>query len=215
MTSAFNASAFDDITDDNFQSKIAVTKSRVISAFCILSYQSAKQRLQERGLSDKEIESLSTYQIVVPYLISRIRQIYDLMCVVVTFERNESHTALPFDEFGITDLNLSTGDFWLNWMVPWSYSAHNAYLRMSQTVDRLKIVEAVRYYAAVHDGKLPESLDAIKEVPVPKNCAVTGKPYKYRLEGKKITIDFNSFKDHSDDNKEPQKTNSRMEIILE
>jgi hypothetical protein len=54
--------------------------------------------------------------------------------------------------------------------------------RLDRRVAALRVVEAVRLYAAAHDGKLPESLDRITEVPVPLD-PVTGKSFGYRLEG--------------------------------
>jgi hypothetical protein len=48
--------------------------------------------------------------------------------------------------------------------------------------DCLRLIEAIRLYAYDHNGKLPEKLEAIDEVPVPPN-PMTGKPFTYRLEG--------------------------------
>ena len=48
--------------------------------------------------------------------------------------------------------------------------------------DCLRLIEAIRLYAYDHNGKLPEKLEAIDEVPVPPN-PMTGKPFAYRLEG--------------------------------
>jgi hypothetical protein len=53
--------------------------------------------------------------------------------------------------------------------------------RNDRKVALLRTVEAVRYYAAEHDGKLPPYLGAIKEVSVPTD-PVTGKAFGYRLE---------------------------------
>jgi hypothetical protein len=46
----------------------------------------------------------------------------------------------------------------------------------------LRCVEAVRLYAATHDGKLPARLEDIREVPIPIN-PMTGQAFGYRLEG--------------------------------
>jgi hypothetical protein len=53
--------------------------------------------------------------------------------------------------------------------------------RTDRKVALLRTVEAVRFYAAEHDGKLPPDLGAIKDVPVPLD-PVTGKAFEYRLE---------------------------------
>jgi hypothetical protein len=46
----------------------------------------------------------------------------------------------------------------------------------------LRTIEALRFYAATHDSKLPPSLAAIKEVPIPLD-PVTGKSFEYQLVG--------------------------------
>ncbi len=45
-----------------------------------------------------------------------------------------------------------------------------------------RVIEAIRLYAANHEGKLPPTLAHIKEVPLPV-CPVTGKSFEYRLDG--------------------------------
>ena len=54
--------------------------------------------------------------------------------------------------------------------------------RLDRRVAALRVVEAIRMYAAAHGGELPDSLDRITEVPVPLD-PVTGKPFGYHLEG--------------------------------
>jgi hypothetical protein len=56
-----------------------------------------------------------------------------------------------------------------------------AQARLDQRLGLLRCVEALRLYAAEHDGKLPAKLDDIK-LPLPVD-AVTGKPFVYELKG--------------------------------
>ena len=55
-------------------------------------------------------------------------------------------------------------------------------MRLDRRVAALRVVEAIRLYAASHDGKLPEELIQITEVPVPEDPA-TGKPFEYCRDG--------------------------------
>jgi hypothetical protein len=59
--------------------------------------------------------------------------------------------------------------------------------RLDRKFAALRCVEAVRLYAAAHGGKLPATLGAVKEVPVPDD-PMTGRPFEYRLEGGKATL---------------------------
>lgn len=45
----------------------------------------------------------------------------------------------------------------------------------------LRVIEAIRLYAANHKGKLPATLEDIKEVPLPV-CPLSGKSFVYRVE---------------------------------
>jgi hypothetical protein len=52
--------------------------------------------------------------------------------------------------------------------------------KLEREIDALRIIEAIRDYAAVHDSQLPESLAKIVDVPIP-NDPFTGKPFHYEV----------------------------------
>jgi hypothetical protein len=56
-----------------------------------------------------------------------------------------------------------------------------AQARLEQRIGLLRHVEALRLYAAEHDGRLPQTLAEVS-VPLPDD-PITGKPYLYKLEG--------------------------------
>jgi hypothetical protein len=60
--------------------------------------------------------------------------------------------------------------------------------RLERQLVALRLIEAIRLYAANHDGKLPQDLADIKEVPLPV-CPVTGKSFVYRLEGARAFLE--------------------------
>jgi hypothetical protein len=64
--------------------------------------------------------------------------------------------------------------------LPAVHKVFGAQARIDRRIAALRCVEAVRLYAASHDGKLPATLGAIKEVPVPADPYL-GKPFVYRL----------------------------------
>jgi hypothetical protein len=63
--------------------------------------------------------------------------------------------------------------------------------RLDRRVAALRVVEAIRMYAAAHGGALPESLDKITDVPVPLD-PVTGKAFGYHLEGGRAEVSGSS-----------------------
>jgi hypothetical protein len=67
-----------------------------------------------------------------------------------------------------------------------------AQARIDRRIAALRCVEAVRLYAAAHDGKLPSSLEAIKDAPTPSD-PVTGKPFDYKLVGDRAFMSCTPF----------------------
>ena len=73
-------------------------------------------------------------------------------------------------------------------LLPAVNKCRDASVRSQRRIDLLRVVEALRLYAAEHEGKLPSALDDIKEVPIPLD-PVSGKPFGYKLEGGTATLD--------------------------
>jgi hypothetical protein len=67
-----------------------------------------------------------------------------------------------------------------------------AHVRIDRRIAALRCVEAVRLYAAAHDGKLPPSLAEIKDAPVPLD-PVTGKPFDYHVAGDRAFLSCTPF----------------------
>ncbi|MDR2168816.1 MAG: hypothetical protein LBP59_01580 [Planctomycetaceae bacterium] len=197
-------------------------RSRVISLFCAFSYQLAKERLRKRGLSDEKINSLSIYQVIAPYAMEEISNVYDMLSVSATLPESERNGEKIFiKSISEADKKLimcSSVDILIGFIFRDLGSSHKQIIEWTdQLYDLIKIIEAIRYYAAVYDGKLPESLDAIKETPVPKICLLSGKPYVYKVEGKTITIDYTAGFDYTDSRGgfDNSKLDSRLELVVE
>jgi len=69
--------------------------------------------------------------------------------------------------------------------------------RLERNMAALQCVEAIRLYAAVHNGKFPNELSDITQVPVPNN-PVTQKPLIYRRTGSKAILEAPSKKEQED-----------------
>jgi hypothetical protein len=66
-------------------------------------------------------------------------------------------------------------------LVPFLHKVRKAQGRLEQRIALLRHVEALRMYAADHDGKLPATLAEVS-VPLPPD-PYTGRPFRYSLEG--------------------------------
>ena len=65
-------------------------------------------------------------------------------------------------------------------------------VQADRRIAALRCVEAVRFYAAGHDGKFPASFDDVKDVPVPDD-PVTGKPFSYHVAGERAFLSATPF----------------------
>jgi hypothetical protein len=73
-------------------------------------------------------------------------------------------------------------------LLPMAISPLYSFVATDRQFAALRCIEALRMYAAAHNGELPATLDEITEVPIPLN-PVTGRPFPYHLEGKTAVLD--------------------------
>ena len=59
--------------------------------------------------------------------------------------------------------------------------------RVDRRFAALRCIEAIRQFAAKHEGKLPVALADVKELPIPRD-PLTGKPFEYAIDGNKATL---------------------------
>jgi hypothetical protein len=72
-------------------------------------------------------------------------------------------------------------------MLPAISKTFFARARLERQFAAMQCVEAVRLYAATHDGRLPPALSAIKDVPIPRD-PMTGGAFDYELLGDRATL---------------------------
>ncbi len=73
-------------------------------------------------------------------------------------------------------------------LLPAVGQAARAQARKERQIALLRIIEALRMYAAEHDNKFPAALTDIKSVPIPDN-PMTGKPFNYQLSGEEAQLE--------------------------
>jgi hypothetical protein len=134
-----------------------------------------------RGLDARQLAEMTDDQVVALYLAGRYRELNDdvyksgylqpreaIPYLAAAEKRLQSYESGPL-ALAVMSLNAIRG-------------MHNSIVWADRHVATLRVIEAIRLHAAAHDGKLPESLDQITEVPVPDDPA-TGKPFLYRSAG--------------------------------
>jgi hypothetical protein len=155
------------------------------------AYPEAKRALMAQGFTPEQIEAMPPFQVVGLFALREYRR---------TWEEYVKWFAVPggWREPGSKKAEKELEDagrrvdrlYFRNLLGPLAPSYRKIYEAIGR-VDRrfaaLRGVEAVRLYAAAHDGKLPAALADIIEVPVPPD-PVSGKPFVYEVKGDKARL---------------------------
>lgn len=147
----------------------------------------AREYFTKHGWTEQRIDEVPRHQLVGLYMIDMFDAAYDdvvkwtALPYWVGFERLRAQwdaREIPADG----RMNLL-----MMFMPPFSRAWTTAVER-DRELAAMQIVEGLRAYAAGHDGRLPESLDALTDTPASLDPS-TGKPFGYRVEGRTATIE--------------------------
>jgi hypothetical protein len=165
-----------------------VSAGFVATAAALLGYSHAKQSLIAAGLDGKRVEEMAVGQVMAIYTertYKRFANDWEKLWYMPFWEMRQYVDTL---EKQITGAKVAGGGNErevvpiVSLLLPAMEAARSAQGRLERDIAALRVIEALRIYAAAHDARLPASLDDIEQVPVPTNPA-TGKPFRYRLEG--------------------------------
>lgn len=158
------------------------------TGLALLGYTHAKARLVAQGMDPQRVEQMSVGQVMAVYS-ERVYRKYS--------DEFEKSWYLPFTDMRFSGQELErrvieampfgTGEDRevlpiVSFLLPAMYSARSAQVRLERDIAALRVIEALRMYAAEHNRQLPASLEDIKAVPVPLNPA-TAQPFVYHLNG--------------------------------
>jgi len=156
----------------------------------ITAYPKAKEWLASQGKTPEEIEKMPVSQAVGLWSVYRFECLRDEYMKIVQlpyWQQKEYNMDYLWNEFEV----MTPLDAMVRMLFPAVNACYPTLCRAKANVDVLRIVEAIRLYAAENDGRLPDSLDAIKSVPIPPIDPFTGKPYAYRIENGRGVIEYN------------------------
>jgi len=137
----------------------------------------ARRRLIDSGLSEERLKLFPADQVLLldAKLEYEIRRDEYMKLLHLPYSQSqELLTKVESDKAG-RQVEL------FGFLIPSIHKVRQAQVRLEQRIALLRHVEALRMYAAAHEGKLPEKLSDVA-VPLPED-PVTGKPYLYSLEG--------------------------------
>ncbi|MHC4398584.1 MAG: hypothetical protein ACYTG0_02780 [Planctomycetota bacterium] len=125
----------------------------------------------------ERVESMSDDEVVVRYFVIRYTTESDrAVCGLLL----PPHEAMPLLQ-RIEDRQREDSPEFGNLLMASSEICADAW-GIRRRIDALRIVEALRDYAARHDGQLPDSLGDVRETPIPVDV-FTRQPFEYRRQG--------------------------------
>jgi hypothetical protein len=129
-------------------------------------------------LASPQIAAMSDDQVVALYLAGRCDELWDDLFKASYLPPRQAIPLLGAAVKRIQAAESSPLALFV-WVLPGLEAVMRVELRLDRQIAALRVIEAVRIYAAEHNGTLPEALDQITEVPVPDDPA-NGAPFIYR-----------------------------------
>jgi hypothetical protein len=140
-----------------------------------------------KGLSHDKVETMPAAQVLLLHIAGTYRQDRDDWHKAAYLPYAEAHGRFKAAAARLRDAPVTEGHILARLLLPALDRVVSKQNLLDRNIAALRVVEALRIYAAVHDGKLPNKLDEITEVPVPDDPG-TGRPFEYRREGDVATL---------------------------
>ncbi len=138
----------------------------VLTAVAFKAYPEAKQRLIERGRPAREVEAMPVFEVIAIDALGTYDELRDQMMSCFYFPYWQAVPRMKAAEQYLQNEGRRRETIPLaSLLVPAMHSVAAARGRLDREVAILRVIEALRMYAAAHDGNLPERLAEITELP--------------------------------------------------
>jgi hypothetical protein len=166
----------------------ALSRRFGIAAMTAKIYPEARRALIAQGRPEAEVDSMPIVQVAALFTNQQFQRRCDDAFKWMNLPYWQSYDKA--DSFSSQTVEQKLANPLLTMFLgamPALHSVRLASVRLDRQLDALQCIEAIRLYAFAHQGKLPPSLEAITEAPVPLDVA-TGKPFAYKLDGESATL---------------------------
>ncbi len=156
----------------------------VTTAGALLAYPKAVAYHQRQGRSPEEIAGMTVAGTIATYLGENYAVQRDELFKWFALPYHEAREGMSRIEAGLQDLRAQDpiGSVLPGLLLPALTKAATRFAALERRVAYLRCVEAIRMFAANHDGGLPTSLGDVHEAPIPQD-PMTGGSFVYRLDG--------------------------------
>jgi hypothetical protein len=158
------------------------------------TYAEAKRALIKQGMPAEQLAAMPVFQVASLYALREYRRAWEEYTKWFAVpggwhEAGYDRSKRQYQEAALRlDVLFFGGEFRADVPPPRLERVGLASERVDRRFAGLRCVEAIRLYAAGHDGKLPAALADITDVPAPPD-PVTGKPFVYMVQGDKAKLD--------------------------
>jgi hypothetical protein len=135
-----------------------------------------------RGLSAQHVAAMPPAQVLLLYMMGTYQEDRDDLYRATYLPYAESFPLLEAAGKRLSAAPASEGHLLSRVLLPGGLRVVSAAARLERNLAALRVVEALRMYAAAHGGQWPERLKDVTEVPVPDDPG-TGRPFAYHREG--------------------------------
>jgi hypothetical protein len=155
----------------------------VLAGLAIKNYPEAREYLLSQGRTAAQVDALPTLQVVVLYFAGKYDELRDEWLKWLNLPPWQAFAAMQANEKRLTQQARAQGNPLIALLFPALMKVMEAQMRLERQIAGLRCGEALRLYAAAHQGQPPPRLEAITEVPLPMD-PFTGKGYEaqYRVQ---------------------------------
>lgn len=159
-----------------------------IAALIAKVYPDAKQSLIDAGRSEVEVDAMPAIQVVGLHAHRQFQELRDDVYKWTSLPYWQSFQRIDevSQSWTVEDKLANPGITMFMLIMPALNSVRVAQVRTDRQLDALQVIEAIRLYAAEHDGAFPPNLDGLT-VPAPLDPA-TRMPFTYTIDGDTATL---------------------------
>jgi hypothetical protein len=155
-----------------------------VAALAIKVYPEARKYLLEQGRKPEQLDAMPALQVVLLYYVDDYEQIKDDVLKWMNVAPWDARVGLDAEAKKIRELGPIRNPI-VTLFLPAIIGVYGARVRIERTADYLRCAEALRMYAATHEGKAPAKLADVKlPLPLdPYSGEGFGKFYKVEADG--------------------------------
>jgi hypothetical protein len=142
---------------------------------------------RSKGLPAARVEAMPPAHVLLLYMAGTYQEDRDNWYRAAYLPYPQANLLLAASRKWLRDQPVTEGHTAARLFLPGLDRVLSNQIRLERNLAALRVIEALRMYAAAHDGKLPDKLGDVTEVPLPTDPG-TGRPFEYRREGDTATL---------------------------